>query len=193
MRPAVRLSGLTSRSCRPIAAAGPELRAALPPPPPLQQAAPTSRPRHSFVSARGYASHPSTHPSKPPRQGQPLHHTHPHLVGSGELTPGIPASEYEERRRKLMESLPEGSVVVCMGGTVRLVSQRELHNLSYWNVSGRYGADVAEILWVPQSSTWTVRLDCCGRTGYTDPAATSSDKVSLSCRKLRDQKHGAGL
>jgi len=66
----------------------------------------------------------STHPSKPPKQGQPLHHSHPHLVGSKHLTPGIPASEYEDRRKKLMESLGDGAVVICMGNTVRLVTQR---------------------------------------------------------------------
>jgi hypothetical protein len=66
----------------------------------------------------------STHPSKPPKQGQPLHSSHPHLVGSKHLTPGIPASEYEDRRKKLMESLGDGAVVICMGNTVRLVTQR---------------------------------------------------------------------
>jgi hypothetical protein len=66
----------------------------------------------------------STHPSKPPKQGQPLHSSHPHLVGSKHLTPGIPASEYEDRRKKVMESLGEGAVVICMGNTVRLVTQR---------------------------------------------------------------------
>jgi len=30
-----------------------------------------------------------------------------------ELTPGILKSEYEERREKLMQSLPEGSLMVC--------------------------------------------------------------------------------
>lgn len=66
----------------------------------------------------------STHPSKPPKQGQPLHSSHPHLVNSKHLTPGIPASEYEDRRKRLMESLGEGAVVICMGNTVRLVTQR---------------------------------------------------------------------
>lgn len=62
---------------------------------------------------------------KPPKYGQPLHQTHPTLVREGELTPGIPAAEYEERRRRLMRSLPDGAVVVCMGGTVRLMTERE--------------------------------------------------------------------
>lgn len=57
--------------------------------------------------------------------GQPLAKTHAHLVREGELTPGVTPEEYEDRRRRLMESLPAGAVVVCMGGTVRLVSQRE--------------------------------------------------------------------
>lgn len=62
---------------------------------------------------------------KPPQFGQPLALTHPHLVRQRELTPGITAEEYEDRRRRLMDSLPAGSVVVCMGGTVRLITQRE--------------------------------------------------------------------
>ncbi|TXT08674.1 hypothetical protein VHUM_02802 [Vanrija humicola] len=68
---------------------------------------------------------PTTDTNKPPRYGQPLAGTHAHLVHARELTPGITAGEYEERRRRLMDSLPAGAVVVCMGSTVRLVSQRE--------------------------------------------------------------------
>jgi hypothetical protein len=75
------------------------------------------------LAARQFRQY-STHPSKPPKQGQPLHSSHPHLVYSKHLTPGIPASEYEDRRKKLMESLGEGAVVICMGNTVRLVTQR---------------------------------------------------------------------
>jgi hypothetical protein len=67
----------------------------------------------------------STHPSKPPKQGQPLHASHPHLIYSKHLTAGVPASEYEDRRKKLMESLGDGAVVICMGNTVRLVTQRK--------------------------------------------------------------------
>ncbi|WWD18077.1 hypothetical protein CI109_102524 [Kwoniella shandongensis] len=70
---------------------------------------------------RSYATPSSI--AKPPKYGQPHPSTHPHLLKAGELTPGVPAEEYEERRRKLMESLGEGARVICMGGTVRLMSQ----------------------------------------------------------------------
>lgn len=70
---------------------------------------------------RSYAS--TAVSPKPPQYGQPLSFSHPHLVQPDELTMGIPASEYEDRRKRLMQSLPEGSTVICMGGTVRLVSQ----------------------------------------------------------------------
>lgn len=84
--------------------------------------------------------------SKPPRQGQPLSSTHPHLINSKHLTPGIPAEEYEARRKKLMESLPDGSVVICMGGTVKLVTQRKLYLLG--RSTPRFSADAyfSEIL-----------------------------------------------
>ncbi|XP_042892301.1 xaa-Pro aminopeptidase 3-like [Penaeus japonicus] len=39
------------------------------------------------------------------RAGQPLPHTHPHLVQPGEITFGITRGEYAERRHKLMERL----------------------------------------------------------------------------------------
>jgi hypothetical protein len=114
----------SSSMTRPIAALGAirrttaasllESRLARPAVPKAAAASPTARQFRKY----------STHPSKPPKQGQPLHSSHPHLVGSKHLTPGIPASEYEDRRKKLMESLGDGAVVICMGNTVRLVTQR---------------------------------------------------------------------
>lgn len=44
--------------------------------------------------------------------GQPLHETHPHLLQPGELTPGITAQEYYDRRTCLAEKLPKGAVAV---------------------------------------------------------------------------------
>lgn len=76
------------------------------------------------LAQRSYSSYTSTHISKPPRHGQPLSSTHPRSIKDGHLTPHVPRLEYEERRKRLMQSLPEGSVVVCMGGTTRLMTQR---------------------------------------------------------------------
>ncbi|KAI1373453.1 aminopeptidase-like protein [Hypoxylon crocopeplum] len=44
--------------------------------------------------------------------GQPVHETHPHLLVPGELTPGITAQEYHERRAALCHSLPANSAVL---------------------------------------------------------------------------------
>ena len=77
------------------------------------------------VSRRHLSSSIRVGRTKPPSHGQPLSSTHPQLIRPGELTAGIQAEEYERRRQKLMSSLPEGSVVVGMGGTVRLMSQCE--------------------------------------------------------------------
>jgi hypothetical protein len=84
--------------------------------------------RSSTHGTRSYSTPNQTHYAKPPLYGQPLSQTHPHLVRSetpGYLTRGITAAEYEQRRRRLMRGLPEGSRVVCMGAGVRLVTQRE--------------------------------------------------------------------
>ncbi|KAI8334716.1 hypothetical protein BC941DRAFT_81423 [Chlamydoabsidia padenii] len=43
--------------------------------------------------------------------GQPTPMTHPELMKKGEVTPGLPAEEFERRRSNLMKSLPEGSIV----------------------------------------------------------------------------------
>jgi Xaa-Pro aminopeptidase len=43
---------------------------------------------------------------------QPTPATHPHLMAKGEVTPGIGAIEYEERRARLAESLPAGSMAL---------------------------------------------------------------------------------
>eukprot|EP01112_Ceratiomyxa_fruticulosa_P000169 TRINITY_DN10186_c0_g1_i1.p1 TRINITY_DN10186_c0_g1~~TRINITY_DN10186_c0_g1_i1.p1 ORF type:complete len:482 (-),score=86.76 TRINITY_DN10186_c0_g1_i1:242-1687(-) len=43
---------------------------------------------------------------------QPMHYTHPHLLKPGELTPGIPSTEYAKRRKNFMESIPDHSIVL---------------------------------------------------------------------------------
>ena len=44
--------------------------------------------------------------------GQPVHETHPHLLGPGEMTPGISAQEFYNRRTELAKSLPHGAVAI---------------------------------------------------------------------------------
>ncbi|KAL9057689.1 MAG: hypothetical protein Q9162_002163 [Coniocarpon cinnabarinum] len=51
--------------------------------------------------------------------GQPLHETHPHLLEAGELTPGITAFEYAERRTKLAQAMPAGSVAIVAASDIK--------------------------------------------------------------------------
>lgn len=56
------------------------------------------------------------------RFGQPVHETHPHIVGPEELTPGITALEYHQRRAKLAAALPPGGVAVLAAADVKFRS-----------------------------------------------------------------------
>ncbi|PFH58557.1 hypothetical protein XA68_13535 [Ophiocordyceps unilateralis] len=57
------------------------------------------------------------------RFGQPVHETHPHILKPGELTPGISAQEYADRRAALAHALPNlGSVAVLSGASLRFKS-----------------------------------------------------------------------
>ncbi|KAH0559636.1 hypothetical protein GP486_003849 [Trichoglossum hirsutum] len=51
--------------------------------------------------------------------GQPLHETHAHLLGAGELTPGISALEYATRRATLAARLPENAIAVLASSDVK--------------------------------------------------------------------------
>ncbi|KAK3937872.1 peptidase M24, structural domain-containing protein [Diplogelasinospora grovesii] len=44
--------------------------------------------------------------------GQPVHETHPHILKAGEITPGITAQEYADRRARLALSLADGGVAI---------------------------------------------------------------------------------
>lgn len=80
----------------------------------------------STSSARSYANplpiplRSAATPSK--GYGQPLPFSHPHLLKEGELSIGIQASEYEDRRRRLMDGLEPGAVVVVAGGRIKFMS-----------------------------------------------------------------------
>ncbi|KAK9460540.1 peptidase M24, structural domain-containing protein [Lipomyces oligophaga] len=48
-----------------------------------------------------------------------MHETHPHLLKSGEITPGISALEYHERRAALAAKMPLGSIAILVGNEIK--------------------------------------------------------------------------
>ncbi|XHG08589.1 hypothetical protein AWENTII_011683 [Aspergillus wentii] len=72
--------------------------------------------RLSLPTRRTYASSISAADLK---FGQPLHETHPHILNPGELTPGITALEYAQRRSKLANRLPKGAIAVLAASEVK--------------------------------------------------------------------------
>ncbi|KAF2130669.1 hypothetical protein P153DRAFT_366217 [Dothidotthia symphoricarpi CBS 119687] len=70
------------------------------------------------VARRGYSSVPTAHAGF----GQPLYETHPHLLKAGEVTPGITALEYHERRAKLAKELPPNSIAVLAASDLKYAS-----------------------------------------------------------------------
>ncbi|KAJ3069554.1 hypothetical protein HDU98_007373 [Podochytrium sp. JEL0797] len=51
--------------------------------------------------------------------GQPASHTHPHLIKPGDITPGISAKEFAERRQRFAALLPAGSKAIVPGFALR--------------------------------------------------------------------------
>lgn len=51
--------------------------------------------------------------------GQPVHETHPHLLQPGELTPGITAQEYADRRTRLAAKLPDKGVAIIAASDIQ--------------------------------------------------------------------------
>ncbi|THH09459.1 hypothetical protein EW146_g8678 [Bondarzewia mesenterica] len=87
---------------------------------------------------------------KPSKFGQPTFQSHPYLVQPQETTPGIPAREYERRRVELMESLPDGSLVVSVSGQVKYMSGAIFYKFrqasDFWYLTGFEEPDSAVIL-----------------------------------------------
>ncbi|KAF2635379.1 hypothetical protein P280DRAFT_194168 [Massarina eburnea CBS 473.64] len=79
---------------------------------------PLVRPRWGTMPVRGGIRQLSVS-AKELRFGQPLHETHPHLLKAGEVTPGITAQEYYDRRAKLAKALPKNSVAVLAASDVK--------------------------------------------------------------------------
>ncbi|KIW16310.1 hypothetical protein PV08_06361 [Exophiala spinifera] len=54
--------------------------------------------------------------------GQPVHETHPHVLQPGELTPGITAQEYADRRTRLAAKLPDNAIAIVAASDVEFRS-----------------------------------------------------------------------
>ncbi|KAG1352502.1 hypothetical protein G6F62_002662 [Rhizopus arrhizus] len=72
------------------------------------------------------------------------------ILSNGEVTPGFTAVEYEKRRSNLMSTLPEDSVVVCLGYGTRYMTNNIFYpfhqNTDFWYLCGFNEPDSALIL-----------------------------------------------
>lgn len=98
---------------------------------------PSARSSFKFFS-RAY----SLRPTPPFTSGQPLFETRPFMVKPGELTTGITALEYFQRRIDLASKLPDQSIAIVVGSQVQFASgsvfydfqqNNDLYYLSGWN------------------------------------------------------------
>lgn len=85
-------------------------------------------PLTSLISRRFLSLNTRPKSSNPFKAGQPTHETRPHYIPSaGNLTPGITALEYYERRLRLSQKLPEKSIAVLVGNQVQFASGAVFH------------------------------------------------------------------
>ncbi|KIK55353.1 hypothetical protein GYMLUDRAFT_231086 [Collybiopsis luxurians FD-317 M1] len=106
---------------------------------------------YRYVSAtRSYATEAHNLALKPSVYGQPLFKSHPHLIKPNELTPGITSEEYEGRRRRLMNGLPDDSVVVSAAGSVKYMSGKIFYKFrqasDFWYLTGFEEPDSVVVL-----------------------------------------------
>ncbi|KAF5871528.1 putative metallopeptidase family m24 protein [Botrytis fragariae] len=59
--------------------------------------------------------------------GQPVHETHPHLLNAGEVTPGISAQEYADRRADFAAKLPPNAIAILRGADIKYRSGAVFH------------------------------------------------------------------
>ncbi|TFK22199.1 peptidase M24 [Coprinopsis marcescibilis] len=94
--------------------------------------------------------------TKPSGYGQPLQASHPHLFTRKDITPGITAEEYEERRKRLMESLPDNSVVVSVAAPIKYMSKNIFYKYrqasDFWYLTGFEEPNSAVVLEKTSSS-----------------------------------------
>ncbi|KIM84024.1 hypothetical protein PILCRDRAFT_819055 [Piloderma croceum F 1598] len=141
--------------------------------------------RHLHGPCRRYATEAARTvlSTKPSIYGQPIFQSHPHLVKPNELTAGIPSEEYERRRRALMDSLPDDSIVVSVAAPIKYMSNNIFYKYrqasDFWYLTGFEEPDSAIILEKNSSSRdYKLTLFCNGTDSDKakwDGASTSLD------------------
>ncbi|KAJ2726494.1 aminopeptidase, partial [Coemansia sp. D1744] len=93
--------------------------------------------------------------------GQPTHETHPELVAQGETTPGILQSEYDQRRRNIVDSLPDGGTAFLFSAPMHFVSPHVFHEFrqdsDFYYMTG----------WNEPESVAVLQKSATARRGYT--------------------------
>ena len=80
-----------------------------------------SRILFQFISRRSISL--NTRPKTAIKLGQPTYETRPHIIPKpGNLTPGISALEYFQRRLRLASKLPDNSLAIIIGNTTQFSS-----------------------------------------------------------------------
>ncbi|KAI4236616.1 MAG: hypothetical protein LQ352_007987, partial [Teloschistes flavicans] len=82
-----------------------------------------SRPSPSHWIANGHGAFPlrsyASVAAADLQFGQPVHETHAHLLKAGEITPGITALEYAQRRSNLASKLPQNGIAILAAADVK--------------------------------------------------------------------------
>ncbi|PBP25755.1 putative xaa-pro dipeptidase [Diplocarpon rosae] len=84
----------------------------------LQKAFPPARPRLLHANPQPRRTFASVRAADL-QFGQPVYETHPHLLRPGEITPGISAQEYADRRAKLAASLPPNGIAILASSNTK--------------------------------------------------------------------------
>ncbi|KAI0813082.1 peptidase M24, structural domain-containing protein [Xylaria sp. FL0064] len=85
------------------------------------------QPRRALQQCTANRAYSTSVPASQLLFGQPVHETHPHLLKPGELTPGITAQEYHERRSALCALLPANSAVILRSADLKYRSGAVFH------------------------------------------------------------------
>ncbi|GAA5869896.1 hypothetical protein JCM3774_000523 [Rhodotorula dairenensis] len=148
-------------------------------PRPAAVISPSLPPRFQSSAACAPLAHPSGSqgrfaPSTETKSyGQPLPSTHPHLLQPGELTPFISADEYHNRRKKLVDSLEDGAVVVIAGGKIQYMTQNIFYRFrqqsNMWYLTGFEEPDSAVVIEKNSSSRgYKMTLFCQPKDPYDE-------------------------